>query len=87
MSSEMNSAGRKPTLANYVAANLRAEMSARRLTPNDLARVLNIGPRAAARRLSGDIDLTLNELDIVATWLSMPRAQLLRERELMAVAS
>lgn len=87
MSSETVTASRKPTLANYVAANLRAEMSARRLTSNDLARVLNVGARAAARRFSGDIDLTLNELDIVATWLSMPRAELLRERALLAVAS
>lgn len=68
------------TLAEHVAANIRAELAVRRLTSKDLARVLHIGPRAASRRLSGDLDFSLNETDAVARWLGVSRAELMRER-------
>lgn len=82
--------GRKATLADHVAANLRAELAASRLNANDLAKVLNVGVRAASRRMSGHIELSLNELDIVCRWLSVSRAQMMTERvqePSMAVAS
>lgn len=77
------------TLADHVAANVRAELAVRRLTSSDLARVLHVGQRAAARRLSGDLDFSLNETDIVARWLGVPRSELMRERviEIMPPAS
>lgn len=75
-----------PTLADHVAANVRAEMAVRRLTSADLARVLHIGQRAASRRLSGELDFSLNEADAIARWLDVPRAELMRERLLERVA-
>lgn len=70
------------TLADHVAANIRAELAVRRQTSKDLARVLHIGQRAASRRLSGDLDFSLNELDAVARWLGVARVELMRERAL-----
>ncbi len=90
MSQELVTSGRKATLADHVAANLRAELAARRLNANDLAKVLNVGVRAASRRMSGDIELSLNELDIVSRWLGVTRSQMMTERSQehsMAVAS
>lgn len=70
------------TLADHVAANIRAELAVRRLTSKDLAHVLHIGQRAASRRLSGDLDFSLNETDAVARWLGVSRVELMRERVL-----
>jgi transcriptional regulator with XRE-family HTH domain len=87
MSQEPTIQSRNMTLADFVAANVRAELAARRLTANDLAKCLNIGPRAAARRLSGELDFSLNETDIVARWFGVARSELMRERVVAAVAS
>ncbi|WP_371031232.1 hypothetical protein [Pseudoclavibacter sp. JSM 162008] len=46
-------------------------MGWRNLATRDLAAALRISPRAAARRLSGDVDISLNELSAIAQWLSV----------------
>lgn len=67
--------------------NIRAELAAQQLNTNDLAAVLNVGPRAAARRVSGSLDFSLNETEIVAAWLNVSVLTLSRSRAALAVAS
>lgn len=57
--------------SGQVVAAIRAEMGWRNLATRDLAAALRISPRAAARRLSGDVDISLNELSVIATWLGI----------------
>lgn len=88
MSHEQAQKPHAPSLAERVAMNVRAELAARRMTSADLAGRLSIGPRAAARRLSGEIDFTLNEAEAVADWLGVPMSALMAPRQSpMAVAA
>lgn len=75
------------TLAERVAMNIRAELAAQQLTTADLAAVLNVGPRAAARRVSGSLDFSLNETELVAEWLGVSVLTLSRSRVESTVAA
>jgi len=76
------------TLADKVAANIRAEMAAQRKNAVELAAVLSIGHRAAVRRWSGQQAFSLNELSKVSRWLGVPSSTLMADRaRLQAVAS
>ena len=87
MSPEHTPQGPAQTLSEKVATNVRAELAAQRLTTTDLAAVLHIGTRAAARRISGSLDFSLNETEIVAAWLNVSVAALSRSRHGSAVAA
>jgi transcriptional regulator with XRE-family HTH domain len=54
------------------ATEIRGLMGAQKLNAVDLARVLNVSRDTAARRINGDVDMTINELEIIAGWLSVP---------------
>lgn len=47
-------------------------MGARKLNTVDLAQLLNVSRDTAARRINGDVDLGLNELEAIAAWLDVP---------------
>lgn len=68
--------------AQAIAANVRAEMARRKLHISALMDVLPLGHKAVARRLSGDLPFTTDELAAVATALDMEVWELwpLRER-------
>lgn len=67
-----------PTPLRYsVAGALRAELARRKLTSLDLARVLDTSQSSAARRLSGEVGLDLDELATIASWLGLPPTALL----------
>lgn len=70
----MSSAG---GFSGQVVAAIRAEMGWRNLATRDLAATLRISPRAAARRLNGDVDISLNELSAIASWLTVEASELL----------
>lgn len=77
---------RTEQLPTRVAVNVRAEMAARRFTSVQLAQILNIGHRAALRRVNGEQDFTLSELERTAAWLTVSVAYLMRPREVDAQA-
>jgi len=60
------------TYREAVAAELRAEMARQRKTVNDLASLLQISQSAASRRFNGEMDVSLDEISVVAEWLGVP---------------
>ncbi len=46
-------------------------------TPAHLAEVLGVSRQAAKKRYDGEQPYTLNEIELVADWLQVDRAQLL----------
>lgn len=58
-------------LRQSVAGALRAEMARRKLTSSDLARALNCSQSSASRRMTADIAIDLDELEVIATWLGV----------------
>lgn len=65
------------THAQSVAANIRAEMARRRATQGALAAALGVTQQAVSRRLRGDVEFTVTELQIVAETLGVDPARLL----------
>lgn len=57
--------------ATHVAAEVRAEMARQRKTGMDLAELLGCSQSSAARRMSGETPLSLNEVYAVARWLGV----------------
>lgn len=58
--------------AERAATEIRGLMAARKLNATDLARHMNVSRDTAARRIKGESDLTLNELEVIAGWLNVP---------------
>lgn len=76
------------SFSDRVAAEVRAEMARQKRTARDMAVALEMGARAAERRVNGDIEFGLNELQQVADWLGVDREQLVTGRRAgTAVAS
>lgn len=71
----------KQTLSDMTAAAVRAEMAFRRLSTSELAQVLQVGQRAAVRRLNGEIEFGLNEIERVSQWLGVKHTDLLNRQE------
>lgn len=65
------------THAQAVAANVRAEMARRQVTQATLAAALGVTQQAVSRRLRGDVDFTVSELQAVADVLEVPVADLI----------
>jgi hypothetical protein len=59
------------TATERAATEIRGLMGARKLNTVDLAQFLNVSRDTAARRLNGDVDLGLNEVEAIAGWLDV----------------
>jgi transcriptional regulator with XRE-family HTH domain len=69
-----------PTVeSERVAASVRAEMARRRVSQQALADVLGHSQAWISRRVSGEVEFTVDELRRVAAALVVPLAQLLGE--------
>lgn len=53
------------------ATEIRGLMAARKLNTLDLAQLLKVSRDTAARRLNGDVDISINELETIADWLGV----------------
>jgi transcriptional regulator with XRE-family HTH domain len=60
------------TAAQRAATEIRGLMAARRLRNIDLARALDVSTTTAGNRVSGDGDLSLNDIETIAAWLNVP---------------
>lgn len=60
------------TATERAATEIRGLMGARKLNTVDLAQLLNVSRDTAARRINGEVDLGLNELEAIAGWLGVP---------------
>lgn len=60
-------------------STLRAEMARKRVTQDDLAQAIGLSQPAIGRRMSGQVDWGLSELQVVADLLGMPLAALVAE--------
>lgn len=70
-----NSDSERPSVRTATA--LRGLLASRNLKGRDLASALKKSPSAASRRLSGQVDFTLDEVDVIAMWLDVPPSALL----------
>jgi transcriptional regulator with XRE-family HTH domain len=52
-------------------------MGARKLSAGDLARFLHVSRDTAARRMKGEGDINLDELEAIAGWLDVPVTRLI----------
>lgn len=62
---------------NNVTARIRAEIAARRVSRSELARRTGMSATAMHRRLSGEVSMSLDEIDEIAEALEVPAEQLL----------
>ncbi|MET4094603.1 helix-turn-helix transcriptional regulator [Arthrobacter sp. UYCu712] len=60
------------TAAQRAATEIRGLMAARRLRNIDLARALDVSTTTAGNRVSGEGDLSLNDIEAIAAWLDVP---------------
>lgn len=54
-----------------IASKLRGMLGERDIKPAEMAEALNIQPQSARRRLKGDHDFKMNELEAIAKWLGV----------------
>ena len=69
--------GYESSFSQSVAGALRAEMSRKRKTSNELATILHLSQSSASRRMTGDVSLSLDEISAIADWLDLPIERLL----------
>lgn len=74
--------GTAVSLRQQVAAELRAEMARQRKTGIELASLLKCSQQSASRRLNGDVDINLDEVAKIATWLGLSLVELIERTEL-----
>lgn len=65
------------TATQRAATEIRGLMAARKLNTQGLAQLLNVSRDTAARRINGDVDISLNELETIADWLDVPAARII----------
>lgn len=63
------------------ATEIRGLMGARKLNTVDLAQLLHVSRDTAARRINGEQDLGLNELEAIAGWLDVPVTRIIAPAE------
>jgi len=68
------------SLAENVAAEIRAEMGRQRKSHEDLAQVLGIARSAVTVRLLGQRPFKLAEVERLAEYFGVPLSSLIRER-------
>lgn len=66
-----------PTANDRASSRLRVLMQEQMKTNHELAVILNISDTSASRRRTGRTPLTLDDVQIVADWLSVPMAELI----------
>ncbi|MDN4174694.1 helix-turn-helix transcriptional regulator [Nocardioides sp. SOB77] len=71
---------------SVVAANVRAEAARRNQRQVDLAAVLGVTQPAISRRLAGEIEFSVAELQAIATHLGVSTALLLGEESVAAAS-
>jgi transcriptional regulator with XRE-family HTH domain len=59
------------------ATEIRGLMGAQKLNTVDLARLLNVSRDTASRRINGESDLSLNELEAIAAWLGVSASRII----------
>lgn len=64
------------TISERTATNVRAELGRQRLSQRRLARAIGYSPAKLYRRLSGEVRITLDELQLIADALQVPRKNL-----------
>lgn len=67
----------EPTAAQRIATEIRGIMAARKLGSIDLANYLQVHRSTANRRINGESDLTINEIEAIAGWLDVPITRLI----------
>ncbi len=67
----------EPTLREVVTAEVRANMARFGLKQKDLGDLLQINQSQASKKLRGITALTLDEVDLIADWLSTSPAVLM----------
>ncbi len=68
------------SLAEIVAAEVRAEMGRQRKSQDDLADVLGIARSVISLRLNGHRPFKLAEVELLADYFGVPLTSLIRER-------
>lgn len=63
------------------ATEIRGLMGARKKTAADLARLLHVSRDTAARRINGEVDINLGELEAIAGWLDVPVTRIIAPAE------
>lgn len=59
------------------ATEIRGLMGAQKRNTVDLAKLLNVSRDTAARRINGESDLSLNELEAIAAWLGVSACRII----------
>ena len=74
------------TLADYAAAQLRAEMARRELSPTDLARRIEpaVSETWVRRRMRRQREISIEDLERIAVALDLPASHFIRDRERVA---
>jgi transcriptional regulator with XRE-family HTH domain len=60
-----------------VAMEIRAVMGRKRVTQTELATLINMPVATLRRRLSGDIEISVNDLAVIAAALDVPATDLI----------
>jgi transcriptional regulator with XRE-family HTH domain len=72
------------SLADFTAAQLRAEMARRELTPTDLGRVIGVSETWVRRRMRRQRDISMDDLDRIAVALNLPASFFVIDRDVVA---
>ncbi len=65
------------TATQRAATEIRGLMGARKVNAADLAPLLGVSRDTAARRINGDVDISLNELETIADWLGVSACRII----------
>lgn len=72
------------SIRSYAAGALRAEMAREKKSSADLASVLGCSQSSAARRMSGDTPLDLDDIAAIARWLGVAESVFFEPTEAVA---
>lgn len=67
----------QPSLTKLAAAELRAHMARNEVRVADLTQKMDVSPGWLYRRLSGEVSLTLEDLELICSALGIPVSALL----------
>ena len=72
------------TLAEFAAAQLRAEMARRELTPTDLGLKIGVSETWVRRRMRRQREISMEDLERIAGALELPAAYFIRDAKAAA---
>lgn len=64
-------------LQNYIASEIRAELGRRNLSQHHLARGIGWTDQKLGRRLNGQVPWSIQDVELIASILDVPRSQFL----------